>query len=100
MLINCGNNAVKKKCRNPQGKFARRLDDIRAAANMAVLMTLPGRCHPLRADRKGQWAMDLDHPVRLVFEPILGDQRPDEDGRIDLAKVTGIRIVEIGDYHD
>lgn len=100
MLINYGNNAVKKKCRDPRGKLKRRLDDIRAAANLEVLMTLPGRCHRLRADRKGQWVIDLEHPVRLVFEPVLGDQKPDKDGRIELAKVTGIRIVEIGNYHD
>lgn len=27
-----------------------------------------GRCHPLHNNRKGQYAVDLVHPYRLVFE--------------------------------
>ena len=45
-----------------------------------------GRCHALKGDRAGQYAMDLVHPYRLVFEK-LGDV------------VQIARIVEIIDYH-
>ena len=30
---------------------------------------LPGRFHPLTGDRAGQFALDLDHPNRLILEP-------------------------------
>ena len=26
-----------------------------------------GRCHALKGNRKGQYAVDLEHPYRLVF---------------------------------
>ncbi len=97
MLIIFGNNAVKKKCRNPKGKLKRRLDDIKAASDMSVLKTLPGRCHPLVEDRKGQWAIDLDHPLRLIFEPILDGHI--KDGRLELNRITDIKIVGVENYH-
>ena len=45
-----------------------------------------GRCHLLKGKRKGQYAMDLVHPYRLIFEKI------DEEIRIVMVK-------EITDYH-
>lgn len=99
MLILFGNNAVKKQCKNPLGKLLRRLDDIRAAANMAELKTLPGRLHPLVADRKGQWAMDLEHPKRLLLEPILDKGQTEKDGRLDLGEIVGVRLIGVVDYH-
>ena len=45
-----------------------------------------GRCHPLKGNRKGQYAMDLVHPYRLVFEKV--------GNEIQIANV-----MEIVDYH-
>lgn len=45
-----------------------------------------GRCHRLKGERKGEYAMDLGHPYRLIFEEV--------DGRIKVVK-----ILEIVDYH-
>ena len=45
-----------------------------------------GRCHLLKGNRKGQYAMDLVHPYRLVFEKI--------GNEIQIANV-----MEIVDYH-
>jgi Plasmid maintenance system killer protein len=45
-----------------------------------------GRCHPLTGDRKGQYAMDLSHPYRLVFKV--------KQESIEIAE-----IIEIVDYH-
>lgn len=45
-----------------------------------------GRCHPLHHNRKNQFAMDLVHPMRLVFEKRGTD--------IQIAY-----IMEIVDYH-
>lgn len=99
MDILFANLKTKKACQRASGKLKRRLDDIRAAENMQVLITLPGRLHALRADRKGQWAMDLEHPKRLIMEP-LGDPLPyNEDGWLDLEKVTAVRVLGMEDYH-
>lgn len=59
----------------------------------------PDRCHQLKSDRDEQFAVDLKHPLRLVFE-VANDPVPRKpDGGIDLKTVTAIRIVEIIDYH-
>ena len=57
------------------------------------------RCHQLSGDRDEQFAIDLVHPKRVVFEP---DHNPIprlNDGGIDKAKVSQIVVVEIVDYH-
>ena len=51
------------------GKIIKRLDDMKAAENLEVLFTLPGNHHPLKGDKKGQFACYLEHPYRLVYEP-------------------------------
>lgn len=45
-----------------------------------------GRCHPLRGNRNGQYAVDLSHPYRMIFEKI-GNE------------IQIVRILEITDYH-
>lgn len=45
-----------------------------------------GRCHSLTSNRKGQYAVDLVHPYRLVFEK--------HGNEIQVA-----HIMEIVDYH-
>jgi len=45
-----------------------------------------GRCHHLKGDRKNQYAVDLVHPYRLVFEK--------KGKEIQIAN-----IMEIVDYH-
>jgi proteic killer suppression protein len=92
------NTKLKKQCIRASGKLKRRLDDISAASNISVLQTSPGRLHPLKENRKGQWAMDLDHPKRLILEP-LGDPLPEKNGRLDLSKITVVRILGMEDYH-
>jgi proteic killer suppression protein len=79
-------------------KLRSRLADIQAAACVADLTA--GRPHPLRGERTGQFALDLEGGTRLVFDP---DQDPipcRDDGGIDWSRVTSIRIIYIGDYHD
>ena len=93
-------NRVKKQCRNPRGKLKLRLDSILASDNLAVLKSLYGHCHALKGNRKGQWALNLDNPYRLIFEPIDDPLPKSENGWINLEKITTVRILEIGDYHD
>ena len=68
-------------------KIHQRIDEIGAADSVEMMIQFHiGRCHPLKQNRKGQYAMDLVHPYRLVFEKN-GDE-------IQIAN-----ILEIVDYH-
>lgn len=68
-------------------KIHQRIDQITAADTVEVLVKFRiGRCHPLSQNRKGQYAMDLVHPYRLVFE---------KHGE----EIQVANILEIVDYH-
>jgi proteic killer suppression protein len=81
-------------------KLRARLDDLIAAANLDYMRKLPGRFHGLSKNRTGQFALDLQGGCRLVLEPANGPLPKRPDGTLDLTKVTTIKVVEIGDYHD
>ena len=77
-----------------------RLAVLRAARNLALAPTSPPeRVHLLRGDRDGQYAVDLVHPYRLVFEVGHAPLPRTEDGGIDAGQVTAIVIVDVVDYH-
>lgn len=68
-------------------KIHQRIDEISAADTVEMMIQFRiGRCHPLVHNRKGQYAVDLVHPYRLVFEKN-GD------------KIQIANILEIVDYH-
>jgi proteic killer suppression protein len=78
----------------------RRLSQLREAANLEVMRTLPqARCHELLGDREGQLAVDLAHPYRLIFEAADDPLPRKPDGGLDWKGVTAIRVVEVVDYH-
>lgn len=64
-----------------------------------VPTTKPDRRHQLHADRDEQYAVDLVHPHRLVFEPDHNPIPRKEDGGVDTEQVTAITIIEVIDYH-
>lgn len=81
-------------------KLGQRLDELRAASNLGYIRTLPmARCHELKAKRKGQFSVDLKHPLRLIFEPDHDPVPTKPDGGIDWSSVTSITIIEIEDTH-
>ncbi|MCF0150593.1 MAG: type II toxin-antitoxin system RelE/ParE family toxin [Firmicutes bacterium] len=68
-------------------KIQMRIDEIAAADTVEMMIQYHiGRCHPLTSDRKGQYAVDLVQPYRLVFE---------KHGE----KIQIAHILEIVDYH-
>ncbi len=82
-------------------RLRRRLDDLAAAANLEMLRPpFPGRCHELKADRKGQLSLDLQHPYRLLFEPYGEGIKYKEDGGLEWNSVTAVRILGVEDTHD
>ncbi len=98
MEITYKNRKIKKVCtiisyaekeygRRMAEKIHQRVDEIRAAETVELLIRYQiGRCHILSENRKGQYAMDLVHPYRLVFE---------KDGQ----ELRIVKILEIVDYH-
>ena len=64
-----------------------RIDELHSAPNVEMMVQFKiGRCHLLHNNRRGQYALDLEHPYRLVFTV--------NDNVIKIAKVE-----EIVDYH-
>ena len=68
-------------------KIHMRIDEIRAVDTVEEMIQFRiGRCHALKGNRKGQYAVDLEHPYRLVFTKY--------GNEIEIA-----HILEIVDYH-
>ncbi len=68
-------------------KIQQRIYEISYADSVEYLIKYHiGRCHALSQNRKGQYAVDLVHPYRLVFEK--------KGKEIQIAN-----IIEIVDYH-
>jgi proteic killer suppression protein len=92
------NNKIRKVCTDAKvadrtygnemsEKIQMRIDEISAADTVEEMIKYRiGRCHPLTNSRKGQFAVDLVHPYRLVFEK--------QGFEIQIA-----HIMEIVDYH-
>lgn len=100
-----------EKLLDNQSKLSRELGPLRAKLLLKRLGTLadaltledvrnePGNFHELKADRKGQWACDLDQPYRLIFEPHESPIPTDSSGRYIWLEIKGVEIVEITNYH-
>lgn len=98
MDITYRNNKIKKVCtdartaektygREMAYKIHQRVDEIAAADTVEMMIQFHiGRCHMLKQNRKGQYAMDLVHPYRLIFE---------KNG----SEIQIANILEIVDYH-
>lgn len=80
-------------------RLRRRLDDLRAAKTLSDMRNLPGRCHELLGTRSGQLSLDLDHPYRLIFQPVEPIPRK-ADGGLDWTRITAVIIIGIEDTHE
>lgn len=79
--------AEKKHGKEMAEKIQLRIDQISAALSIEMMIQYKiGRCHQLKGNRKEQYAVDLVHPYRLVFEK--------KGNEIQIAN-----IMEIVDYH-
>lgn len=98
-IFNSEKELVAKYGRRGADRVMRRLDDLAAASSLEMLRTLPGRCHELKGDKRGVLSLDLEHPLRLLFEPSNTDIKK-EDGGLDWKSVKAIKIIGIEDTHD
>ncbi len=77
-----------------------RMAVLRAARNLGLVpSTPPDRRHQLVGDRDEQFAVDLVHPYRLVFEANHEPLPRKDDGGIDTEQVTAITVLDVVDYH-
>ena len=79
-------------------RLKNRLNELRAVQNVSQLQL--GRPHPLTGDRAGQFSVDLDGPMRLLFDPAELPPPTLPSGGIDWQQVSSVRLLEIGDTHD
>ena len=98
MEISYKNNKIRKVCTDAKvsdrtygnemsEKIQMRIGEIEAADTVEDMIKYRiGRCHSLINNRKGQYAVDLVHPYKLVFEK--------QGNEIQIA-----HIMEIVDYH-
>jgi proteic killer suppression protein len=82
-------------------KIQYRVSQLRGAVNLGQLRSpTPGHFHPLREDKDGLIACDLDGAYRLIFEP---DQNPIpklESGGLDWTQVIQVKILGVLNYHE
>jgi proteic killer suppression protein len=78
----------------------RRLDDLWAADSLEEMRLLPGRCHELKGERKGQLSLDLDGPYRLLFVAAHNPAPTKPDGGLDWTQVAAIIVLGVVDTHD
>jgi toxin HigB-1 len=81
-------------------KIRQRLLELKAANTLADVSKLPPpRCHQLTENLDEQFAVDISHNERMVFE-VANDPTPrKDDNGVDLGRVTEIRVLRIEDYH-
>lgn len=111
MDILFSNNKLAKICNSSKernrkyGSFLgkqllQRLSELSMCDSLEDMKHIPGaRCHELHQNRKGQFAVDLKQPQRLIFEPTNAENCRKEDGGLDWTLIEEITIIEIADYH-
>lgn len=108
MEISFADDKLQNLCEQPKlaqrklgGNCAKKLRTQLMMIGVASCVTelVIGHPPPLKGDRAGEFAVDLEGGRRLVFKPD-NDPIPLNEGSIDWSKVTGVCIVFIGDYHD
>ncbi len=77
----------------------RRLDNLRFAANLSEMYSLPGRFHPLEGDRAETFAIYLMSGYRLALAP--ADESPPRttDGGLDLSAIVAVMVLAVENYH-
>ncbi|MFU0800646.1 MAG: type II toxin-antitoxin system RelE/ParE family toxin [Xylanivirga thermophila] len=107
MKVEYRTKKLKKQCEDPKtakkdygsnigNKLTQRVGELIAATSLLDIKYIPSaRLHRLKGKRADEYAVDLVHPYRLVFTPILK-----EGGDInELESINIVRIEEVKDYH-
>ena len=94
-------NALKRRYGTEQAKkIQQRIFELQAADNLDILWALPQiRAHELKGNLAGQVSLDIKHPYRLLIKPDYVNPPKKEDGGLDRAKITRVRILRVEDTH-
>lgn len=107
MKLEFKNKKLKEQCENPikaqtkhgariGNKLIQRICELIAADSLLDIKKIPAaRLHRLEGTRSDEYAVDLIHPFRLVFKPILDDFEDINK----LEKINIVKIEEVTDYH-
>ena len=110
MIIEFKSNKLMKLCKKEKKarkklgadvarSLIRRLYQLQAFENLEeVPYSPPFRRHKLSGDYEGCFAVDLKGAYRIVFKPIIDNDKTIEE--IELSEVKKITIWEVIDYHD
>ncbi len=91
---------IQKAFGNMAKKVSQRMEQLRAAPTLADMQTYQAaRCHELKGERKGEWAVDISVNHRMIFEINQHPVPVNKDGSVNTSKVTDIMIIETTDYH-
>lgn len=110
MEIHYDSNKLKKQLTDPVGliksygsmaqKIKLRLHQMENSPTLATLLSIPGaKCHPLKGDMTGEWAVEVSGNYRMLFRL---DHKPipkNENNSINTDLITKIEILGIEDYH-
>ena len=81
------NHAQREYGVNMASLIHQRIAEIASADSIEQMVQFSiGRCHPLHGNRDGQFALDLQHPYRLIVTK-------------DKNRIICAKIEEITDYH-
>ena len=99
-IFNSEKKLVREYGSENANEIKRRMAVLQAATCLEeVPVAPPDRRHELKNNRKGQFAVDVKHPKRLVFIPNHNPLPKKANGGLDLRKIQAITIVEVEDYH-
>ncbi len=91
---------MQKAFGNMAKKVSQRMEQFRAAPTLADMVNYPAaRCHQLKGERSGEWAVDISVNHRMVFRINQNPIPLNRDGTVNALKVTEIMIIETADYH-
>lgn len=77
-------------------KIQQRLDEFDAAKTLQQIPSdPPPRCHSLKGDREGSFAVDVSGNYRMIFE---GYDKNDQQS-VEKDKIVTVQIISIEDYH-
>ncbi len=99
-VFNDYNRLIKKYGQKRAQLIMKRMQQLNAMPDLSTALQLPQLyCHELQGDRKGELAVNLDHPYRLIFTVAQIPFPGKEDGGLDWSRVYTIQIERVEDYH-
>jgi len=100
-LCNSQKEAQRKHGQRCGKLLMQRLDELRAMTCLIDMAKLQNaRCHELKGEHKGHFSVDLEFPLRLIFEPAENPPPKTDDGGLNWKEIRSVRILSIEDTHE